>query len=287
MKLPKLALIHDICGIGHCSMTVALPIVSVMGIQACPVPTAIFSNHTGYSDWYKVDLSEHLSPYLEAWNKQKVSLDGIYCGYLGSGEQLSMVLSLVKSHPDTLFFLDPVMGDHGRLYRAITPQHVAAMKTLVSCAQYIVPNITEACVLTDTAYQEHFSSDELHRIASKLHTLGPSQVVITGIREGELLTNFISIAVPDHISDISPSQISAHTSCVSMPVAGRPRPGTGDIFASVLVSEIINKQPLEPSVQKAAQFVSDCIKLSDINQIPEKEGTCFELLLPTILHPQA
>lgn len=287
MKLPKLALIHDMCGIGHCSMTVALPIVSAMGIQACPVPTAIFSSHTGYSDWYKVDFSKHLSPYLEAWSKQNVSLDGIYCGYLGSGEQVNTVLNLVKSHPDALFFLDPVMGDHGRLYRAITPQHVAAMKALVSCAQYLVPNITEACVLTDTAYKEDFSLEELQQISARLHALGPKHVVITGIAQNNMLTNFISTAISDHTTDASKPQTAVHTSCVSMPVAGRPRPGTGDIFASVLVSDILKKQPLEPSVQKAAQFVSDCIMLSDANEIPAKEGTCFEWLLPTLLHPQA
>ena len=141
MQPKKLALIHDMCGIGHCSMTVALPIVSVMGIQGCPVPTAIFSGHTAYKNWHKVDFTDQIPCYLEAWDKEHVHLDGIYCGYLGSGAQVNAVLDLVKKHPDALFFLDPVMGDHGALYSAITDEHILAMKTLVSYADSVDPFI--------------------------------------------------------------------------------------------------------------------------------------------------
>jgi len=272
MQPKKLALIHDICGIGHCSMTVALPIVSVMGIQGCPIPTAIFSGHTAYKNWYKVDFSEHIPSYLDAWSAEKVVLDGIYCGYLGSGEQVNAVLTLVESHPEALFFLDPVMGDHGVLYSAITKEHVLAMKTLVSHAAYIVPNITEACVLTDTPYQNAFSTSELEEIVQKLHLLGPKNVVITGIRSENTFSNVISS-----------TENTPYFKILTTPVAGNARPGTGDIFASVLFSGILKGQPFEFSVQKAAHFVADCIQLSDEKALPIVEGTCFELLLPTLL----
>jgi len=272
MRPKKLALIHDICGIGHCSMTVALPIVSTMGIQGCPIPTAIFSGHTAYKNWYKLDFSEHIPSYLDAWMAENVLLDGIYCGYLGSGEQVNAVLSLVKTHPDAMFFLDPVMGDHGVLYSAITQEHVLAMKTLVSYANYIVPNITEACVLTDTPFKEHFSLPELEKIAQKLHLLGPKNVVITGIRSQNTFCNVVSTI-----------ENTSFLKFLTTPVAGNARPGTGDIFASVLFSGILKGQPFETSVQKAAQFVADCIQLSDQNNLPIVEGTCFELLLPTLL----
>ena len=273
MTLKKLALIHDMCGIGHCSMTVALPIVSVMGIQGCPLPTSIFSGHTAYKNWYKVDFSEHIPSYIEAWQKENVNLDGIYCGYLGSGEQVHAVLDLVKMHPEAQFFLDPVMGDHGVLYSAITKEHVLAMRTLVSHADYIVPNITEACVLTDTPFKEHFSSTELEEIVQKLHLLGPKNVVITGIRGENTICNVVSST---NIDD-------TFVRFIEVPVAGNARPGTGDIFASVLFSGILKGQPFESSVQKAAHFVAQCIQLSDESRLPIVEGTCFELLLPTLL----
>ncbi len=272
MQPKKLALIHDMCGVGHCSMTVALPIVSVIGIQGCPIPTAIFSSHTAYKNWHKVDFTEHIPAYLEAWNQENVTLDGIYCGYLGSGKQVNAVLSLVKAHPNAVFFLDPVMGDHGVLYSAITKEHIEAMKTLVSYANHIVPNITEACVLTNTAYKEHFSTQELEEIAQKLHLLGPKNVVITGIRKENSICNVISMAENDPIFKV-----------IEAPIVGNARPGTGDIFASVVVSGILKGQPFESSVQKAAHFVAECIQLSDEKGLPIVEGTCFELLLPTLL----
>ena len=273
MKLHKLALIHAFSGFGHSTMSVILPVVSAMGVQGCPLPTAIFSNHTGFPDWYKLDFTDHMMPYIQAWDNLGLNFDGIYSGYLGSGAQCQAVLSLVEKHPEATFFLDPVMGDHGKLYSAITPEHVAAMKELVKHAAYLLPNITEACVLTDTPYQEDFSMEALTTLAAKLHSLGPAHIVMTGLQQGELLTNFISEMIEG----------TQHISEVSMPIAGKSRPGTGDIFGSIVVSDIIKGQPLEHGVQKAAQFVSDCIKTSDTYDIPVKEGTCFELLLPTLM----
>ena len=273
MKLHKLALIHAVSGFGHSTMSVILPVVSAMGVQGCPLPTAIFSNHTGFPDWYKLDFTEHMMPYLEAWDNLHLSFDGIYSGYLGSGTQCQAVLHLVEKHPEATFFLDPVMGDHGKLYSAITPEHISAMKELVKHASYLLPNITEACVLTDTAYEEDFSKDALTVLAGKLHAMGPSHIVMTGLQQGDHLANFISEMIDG----------TQHIHVVSMPIAGKSRPGTGDIFGSIVVSDIIKGQPLEHGVQKAAQFISDCIKASDAYDIPVKEGTCFELLLPTLM----
>ena len=272
MKLHKLALIHAVSGFGHSTMSVILPVVSAMGIQGCPLPTAIFSNHTGFADWYKLDFTEHMMPYIQAWDNLNIAFDGIYSGYLGSGAQCQAVLSLVEKHPEASFFLDPVMGDHGRLYSAITSEHVTAMKKLVTHAAYLLPNITEACVLTDTPYKEQFSEKELAEISAKLHAMGPAHIVITGLENGDMLSNYISEV----------SENTQHTDMVSMPLAGKSRPGTGDIFGSIVVSGIIKGQPLTQGVQKAAQFISDCIKASDAYGLPVREGTCFELLLPTL-----
>lgn len=283
----KLALIHAFSGFGHSTMSVILPVVSAMGIQGCPLPTAIFSNHTGFPDWYKLDFTEHMIPYTEAWNRLDLTFDGIYSGYLGSGSQCDAVLNLVETHPEAVFFLDPVMGDHGKLYSAITPEHVAAMKKLVASAHYILPNITEACVLTNTPYKETFSFEELSDIMCKLHAMGPNHIVITGICEGDMLANYISEITDATVPSDAAVQhdITPQIKTISLPIAGNSRPGTGDIFGSVVVSGILKGQPLEQSVQKAARFVSDCIKISDKNNLPIREGTCFELVLPTLLRP--
>lgn len=273
MKLPKLALIHAVSGFGHSTMSVILPVVSAMGIQGCPLPTAVFSNHTGFPDWYKLDFTEHMMPYLNAWEALDIAFDGIYSGYLGSGAQGQAVLRLVNAHPDATFFLDPVMGDHGRLYSAITPEHVAAMKELTTHAQYILPNITEACILTDTPYKEDFCKEEIFEIIEKLHAMGPDHIVITGIKERGMLINYISENCTD----------SCTIRTISTTIAGASRPGTGDIFGSVVVASILKGQPLDQGVLKAAHFVSACIKASDEHNLPVVEGTCFELLLPDLM----
>ena len=275
IPLPKLALIHAVSGFGHSTMSVILPIVSAMGVQGCPLPTAVFSNHTGFSNWYKLDFTQHMMPYLEAWNDLELTFDGIYSGYLGSGAQAQVVLKLVETHPEAVFFLDPVMGDNGRLYSAITPEHISAMKELTSHAKYLLPNITEACVLTDTTYKQNFSNDELLEIITKLHALGPEHIIITGLMQDNLLLNYISSKTTD---DKKP-----YIRHIANPIAGTSRPGTGDMFGSIVVSGILKGQPLEQCVQKAAQFVADCIKASDQYEIPVKEGTCFELLLPNLM----
>lgn len=276
MKLTKLALIHAISGFGHSTMSVILPIVSAMGVQGCPLPTALFSNHTGFSHWYKVDFTEHMKPYAEAWNELGLTFDGIYSGYLGSGAQCEAVCKLVKEHPEATFFLDPVMGDHGRLYRAITPEHVAAMKKLTACAQYILPNITEACILSDTPYKDMFTHEEICEILQKLHALGPDHIVITGLTQNGSITNYIS--------EKQTSEFIVNS--ISMPNAGNSRPGTGDIFGSIVVASILKGQPLKLGVQKAARFVSECIKVSDANNLPVCEGTCFEQILPNLMRPE-
>lgn len=281
MHLPKLVLIHALSGFGHSTMSVILPVVSAMGIQGCPLPTAVFSNHTGFPDWHKVDLTDQMTHYIEAWDNLRLKFDGIYSGYLGSGTQAQAVLKLVKEHPESVFFLDPVMGDHGRLYSAITPEHVQAMKDLTRHAEYIIPNITEACVLTDTEYKKDFSDEEIAAIMKKLHDMGPAHIVITGIRSENMLVNYFS-----EKAATQPYTITNTSGTVALPVAGTSRPGTGDIFGSVLISCILKGQPLKQAVLKAARFVSDCIKASDANQLPAIEGTCFELLLPTLMGPQ-
>ena len=271
-KIPKsLAIIQDIAGIGRCSLGVALPVVSACGVQACPLPTAVFSSHTGFPTFYKRDLSEDLSRHLLSWERLNRHFDGIYCGYLGSASQMEVIASYIKRETalfgQTRIIIDPVMGDHGKMYQNLPTDYKDAMKGFVANAGLITPNITEACLLTDTPCQEYgWSADALFTISKKLHALGPEQVIVTGIQEGNQFLNYIS-------DDTGAELVSE---CCVTPVSGASRPGTGDIFASIVCALLLRGRVLSDCVKIAANFVATCIKSSDDADVPVCEGVIFE-----------
>ena len=186
----RIAVINDLSGLGKCSLTAAIPVLSVMGVQACPLPTAILSNQTGYESYYYDDYTKHIDAYTDEWTKRGLTLDGIYTGFLGSELQAEKILRFIDTFqkPDTLLLVDPVMGDSGQTYDIYTETFGAQMKRLVQRADVITPNLTELCILTDTDYhsltsQSH-SSDYLDTVASigrRLLSLGIKTVIITGI----------------------------------------------------------------------------------------------------------
>lgn len=278
----KLALVHDIAGYGRCSLTVALPVVSAMGVQACPIPVSVFSNHTGFPVYASIDLLPQLPDYLDSWKKLDLIFDGVYTGFLESTGQAELIRSLFlwqkQKNPECFFLIDPVLGDHGKTYRTITPSLTEAMKQLISLADLITPNVTEACLLTDTPYQESFSEDGLMALSAKLHSMGPSQVVITGMNIDGIFHNFLSENVKPQ-KDVG----QAAFCCIRTPAGGESRPGTGDLFASILAAGQLLGEPLKHSVKKAAQFVQKAVEVSSRLQIPVSEGVCFEYLLHELM----
>lgn len=278
---PKVAAINSFAGYGRCSVTELLPILSVMGVQACPVPTAVFSNHTGFSSFYCQDLTAQMPDYLAQWEQLGLVFDGISCGFLGKEEQIPAVAGFIGSQKQKgcpMVLIDPVMGDHGRPYRTVTPKHCLSLKNLVKLADIITPNITEACLLTDTPWKEDIWSDEeLQQICEKLHALGPAKIAVTGLfaetKNGEGFSNFLSCK----------NGFSTHFSRCDTPSAGPSRHGTGDIFAAILTADAVNGVEFSRSVQKASDFIADCIRVSEALSIPEPEGVCFENLLGSLL----
>lgn len=273
VKIPKkIAMINDIAGFGRCSTAAALPVLSVMKVQACLAPTSVFSNHTAFPTCYFDDYTEKMPAYLDAWKELGLSFDGILCGFLGSVRQIEIVKSFIDSQSAyrPRVIIDPVMGDNGRAYRTVTPEHCAEMKELVTKAGIITPNITEACLLTDTPYRsDGWSAGALYEVAAKLHALGPSHVVITGIRDNEYYVNYISY------DDISCTY--------STEAAGESRPGTGDIFAAIIAADAVNGKVFLSSVRKAADFICTCTNASSQAGIPVEEGVCFENFLQFLL----
>lgn len=278
---PKIAVINSFAGYGRCSTTEALPIISAMRAQACPVPTAIFSNHTGFPSHYGVDFTEHMKGYLEQWEALGLTFDGIYCGYLGKKEQLlpvSAFLARQRQRGCPVILVDPVMGDHGKAYKAITADHCTALRELVGLADIITPNITEACLLTGTPYWEgDWPKEELEALCHALHGLGPGKVVITGLEHRSGSDGAVHFA--NFLSERQAGSAFSETACIVTPAAGPSRHGTGDIFASIVAADAVMGSSLSSSVQKAADFISACIRTSEELCIPEQDGVCFENLL--------
>ena len=187
----KIAVVNDFSGFGRCSIAVALPIISVMKIQCCPVPTSIFSNHTGFDSFFFEDYTPKMEPYLAEWRKLGLHFDGICTGFLGSEEQISLVKKFLEEfgRPDTVVLIDPVMGDYGKPYPTYNMKMCREMKKLVQYADILTPNLTEACILTDTAYREKWRMAEIEKMAQELSDMGPEKIVITGIPQGSFVAN--------------------------------------------------------------------------------------------------
>ena len=180
--VPRLAMINDIAGFGRCSTTVSLPVISVMKVQVCPVPTSVLSNHLGFPLCHFDDYTSHMRDYIKVWVELGLTFDGLYCGFLGNEEQIDIVREFVEMFRPPLFLLDPVMGDHGRAYSSITETHVQKMKELLPLADIITPNLAEAEVLTGMKIT---TREEMEKAAKVLSDKLPSTVGIV-IKGGHL-----------------------------------------------------------------------------------------------------
>lgn len=265
----KIAAINDLSGFGRCALTVAMPVISHMKIQCCPVPTSILSNHTGYSEYFFDDYTDKLTEYLSMWKKLNLTFDGIMSGFLGSVEQIAMVEGFVNNFKKegTIVVIDPVMGDHGKIAGTYTEEMCTEMRKLVSLADIITPNLTECCKLTDTPYREKgWKKTELLAMAEKLHTMGPEKIVITGIPQGGFIANFM------YQKGEAPKMFRTHKE-------GDERCGTGDLFAAIIAADAVNGVDFARSVRKASQFVKKCMIKSMEMQVEPKNGVCFEEIL--------
>lgn len=270
---PRLAMLNSFAGFGRISTTVALPIISVMQVQVCPIPTSILSNHLAFPACSREDFTEQIPHFLQTWEELKLQFDGFYCGYLGNREQMDSVQYFLNSNllkENATIIIDPVMGDHGIPYKTVTTEHINRMKELVKQAHLITPNLTELCLLTDTPFESKgWSPEKLTSLCRSLDTACQKQIVVTGIEQAEELLVFIwnqGIVTEIHF-----------------PSAGAPRHGTGDIFASILSANALKKVPLEISVRQAIDFISACIRDSEEAGLPILDGVLFEQNLSRLL----
>lgn len=265
----KIAAINDLTGYGRCALAVSMPVISHMKIQCCPVPTSILSNHAGYDKFFFDDYTDRLSGYLDMWRQLKLSFDGIMSGFLGSAGQIAIIEKFIDEFRDenTVVVVDPVMGDHGKIVGIYTEEMCKGMQRLVSRADIITPNLTEACKLTEIPYREHgWTSKELLVMAGALGDMGPDKVVITGIPQGELIANFV------FEKEKEPHFVKTYR-------VGEERCGTGDLFSAIITADAVNGVPFLNSVKKASGFVKKSLQKSAKMRIPVKNGVCFEEIL--------
>lgn len=267
----KIAVINDFCGFGKCSIAVSLPIISAMKIQCCPLPTSLFSNHTGFESFYFNDFTDNMPAYINEWEKLNLRFEGILSGYLGSVNQIDIVKNFFKKFKTdkTIIVVDPVMGDNGKLYAAYSSELAKKMRELLEFADIITPNLTEACILTDTEFNPALDDDEILKICEKLSEMGPEKIVVSGIERGEDLENFI-------FEKNKPYQV------IREHKVGICRAGTGDVFSSMISADAVKGIPFAKSVQHASVFIGRVLRKTVELDIPTTDGVCFEEFLPEI-----
>ena len=267
----KIAVINDFSGFGRCSIAAALPIVSAMRIQCCPLPTSIFSNHTGFDSFYYTDYTDHMDAYIDEWVKLGLNFHGILTGFLGSPEQTRIVkrfLDVFKKE-DNITIIDPVMGDYGKLYPTYSPLLAEQMLSLVPYADILTPNLTEACILTGTEYDPHMDEEELIKLCKKLSRMGPEKIVISGLERGDDLENFIYEA-------------GKQSKTIREHKVGPCRSGTGDVFSSIIAADAVNGVDFVSSVCHASSFIAKVLRRTVELDLPKTDGICFEEYLTEI-----
>jgi pyridoxine kinase len=271
--MPRVAAVHDLSCVGRCSLTVIAPVLSCMGIQVCPLPTAILSTHLGgFKKTQFCDFTEHMTGFFKHWQREKIDFDCIYSGFLASEEQIMVVSQFIDdfSSAKPLVLVDPVMGDDGKLYSVYTPRMQESMKILIHKANVITPNYTEASFLLGEKYQERlFDLTKIKKWLVRLTEFGPENVVITGIPLGaEEVVNAGYERKTQRFWQVKSKRI---------PVC---YPGTGDIFASVLGGALLKGCNLPIAMQHATDFVARSIKTTFAANTPPREGVLLETALP-------
>ena len=267
MREKRIVLVNDVTGLSRCSVACQLPIISSMGIETAFVPTAILSINTYHKDFFFDDYTSKMKDYIETYKKMNIDFDGICSGFLGSAKQIEIVKGFFKDFKtDKNFILvDPVMGDHGKLYPTYTQEMQEKMRELMPYATIVTPNLTELCALIDETYHETSNEQELKRMCEKLSQMGPKMIVVTGISIGHQILNFVY----DHgkVEKIYVKRI------------GEDRSGTGDVISAVIAGSYLKEQNFLEAVKKSTNFASKCIQHSvDIDAHPHM-GLCFEPLL--------
>lgn len=274
----RIAAIHDLSGFGKVSLTVAIPILSSMGFQVCPLPTAVLSSNTEMPGFQFVDLTEHMRSFIAHWKAMKLTFDAIYSGFLGSHLQIEIVKDFIDHFkaPGQLVVVDPVLGDDGKLYDSMTPDMVSEMKTLISRADVITPNLTEACALLDLKYHEKMTETEVKKVLKALSEKGPRIVIITNVNKSD--RKKLTFVYAYNSADRRFWKVQ----CDYIPAN---YPGTGDAFTSVVTGCLMQGDSLPIALDRAVQFISTAVRATYGHDHDPRAGIFLEKVLPNLSAP--
>ena len=272
--MKRILTIQDISCLGKCSLTVALPILSAMGHETVILPTAVLSTHTMFSGFTVKDLTDQLIPITEHWKSQGFTFDAIYTGYLGSEEEIEITKRIFREFgsKDTLLFIDPVMADNGKLYPAFDMAYARKNAELCGLADIIVPNITEACFMTDSEYKTEYDETYVLMLLNRLAKLGSKKVVLTGVSLSEGKTGVYGL-----------DTISGETFHYQNDHIDASYHGTGDIFSSVSVGALLQGRSLHDAFKLAADYTARTIAVTQSNPKKPWYGVDFEATLPELV----
>ena len=276
MTTPRVAAIHDMSGFGRCSLTVAIPILSAMGVQCCPLPTAFLSTHTGgFEGFTFLDMTDEMPKVADHWASLGLTFQAIYSGFLGSARQIGIVEDFIRRfrRPDTVVVIDPVMGDYGRVYQTYTAAMCDGMARLAELADVITPNLTEAALLLGQPYDALPAGEAgLRQITERLSLEGRRSVVLTGA----------SLA-PGQTGAVCYDARTGRTQVVQTAYIAHEFHGTGDVFSSVLTGALVRGSTLADAAGQAAEFVRACAQRTAAENLPMREGVDFEPLLGLLI----
>lgn len=270
--MKRIASIQDFSCIGSCSQTIALPVLSAMGVECAALPTALLSAHTAFDGFVSLDLTPQLPAIMAHWRAMHLRFDAVYTGYLASAEQVGLVGALLDGMDErpALTLIDPVMGDNGALYAGFSDAFPQAMRALCGRADVLTPNVTEACLLTETAYSPVQDAAQTRRLLERLLELGCRAAVLTGLRvDGDMA--------------VAALQRDGTGTLVRTSYIPEVFHGTGDLFASTCAGALVQGAPLERAVRLAADYVA--LTLRRTVQAPDRRwyGVNFQETLPELM----
>ena len=273
MSNKKIVTIQDISCYGQCSITVALPILSAFGFETAIVPSAILSTHTsGFKNFTVHDLSCEIPKIINHWQNENIKFDLLYAGYLGETKHMDLVKQMKETllRENGIFVLDPVMGDNGKLYPAFNNEYVKEMANLLRYSDIIVPNLTEACFITNTEYKTNYDKNYILDICNKLQNLGAKNIILTGISYENNKTGVVVFNENNYW----------HYEHEKIPTSFH---GTGDIYTSTFIANFLKTNDMKLAAKKACEFVVECI-LNTIDDPDHKYGVKFEPVLSKFIN---
>jgi len=272
--MKRIVTVQDISCVGKCSLTVALPIISAMGVETAIIPTAVLSTHTMFQNFTCADLTDQVAPITAHWKNEKLDFDAIYTGYLASEEQINLLKKMFADFKTdkNLIVVDPAMADNGKLYPAFDEAFAKKMGELCGCADMILPNITEASFMTGIEYKETYDEAYVKELLQALVGLGAKTAILTGVSFKEGTTGVMGY-----------DSVTGEYHYYSHPKHAQSYHGTGDVFSSTFVGAMMNGLSWKEAVKIAADYTAECIRITMEDPEGCWYGVNFELAIPGLL----